>query len=227
MCASSLNEESPFDQKFFKVNESAVASSQVSWLQSPRRENNKVLSNTWRSATFQHHLACRGGGRGGGFYKCSLIRDMAVLLWDVLNLLCVRGWRSHRRATDVAAEGAELLRAESRCVLSGSGQVLCVFCVHRWQDGVFARRGLHGEQRGKLKQLLSSQFIGFHNVRGLKKTGVRVSRRDYWTGMSPCLLMGLFWKLICCDHSGSCSGMCQYLSSPCWSLMIIYVAGCS
>lgn len=66
MYASSLNvKSSPFDQKFFKVNESAVASSQVSWLQSPSREkkqNNKVLPNTWRPATFQYHLAGRTKG---------------------------------------------------------------------------------------------------------------------------------------------------------------------
>lgn len=79
----------------------------------------------------------------------------------------------------------------------------------------------------KLKQLLNSQWTGFHNMRGLRNKGV--SRLNDWTGMSSSLQYwwDCFWKLnIWCDGWVLLTGMCQYLLSPCWSLMIIYVAGC-
>lgn len=185
----------------------------------------KKQNNTWRSATFQYHLACgtsqRGGRREAAFinvalyrirYGCAALGHLTLPMCPELPLsqMCLRrcSWRGWVSST-----------LEQMCAfdLDSSG----VICTERPGQG----------QRLKLKQLLNSQFIGFHNMRGLRNKGVRVSSLDDWTGMSSsqqCVLMGLFWKLnIWCDGWVLLTGMCQYLPSPCWSLMIIYVAGCS
>lgn len=73
--------------------------------------------------------------------------------------------------------------------------------------------------RQKLKQLLNSHFIGFHNMRGLRNTGVRGSRVDSWAGMSsslPSILMLSFWRPNKWrDGWVLLTGMCQCLPSPC------------
>lgn len=72
MHTSPMNvESSSFDQRFLKVNDSAVESSQVSWLQSPSLEEKKQ-NNTWHSATFQYHLA-RGTSQRGGRREAAFI----------------------------------------------------------------------------------------------------------------------------------------------------------
>lgn len=127
----------------------------------------------------------------------------------------------------------EFLQPGSRCVLL-IWTVLVHFQSPPWKDGVFAQRGLDRDKPLKLKQLLNSQFIGFHNKRGLRKKGVRVSRLDDWTEMSSSLQCKLMYidgpilgSWIYFGMTGGLTDVWQNLQSPCWFLTVTCVAGFS
>lgn len=147
MHTSPMNvESSSFDQRFLKVNDSAVESSQVSWLQSPSLEEKKQ-NNTWHSATFQYHLARgtsqRGGRREAAFINVAFYR---IRYGCAYTDQCVLSFHSHRCASDVAVEEVEYLQPWSRCVLL-IWTVLVRFLHPPWQGEVFAQRGL-GRDKG-------------------------------------------------------------------------------
>lgn len=122
-----------------KVPSSAVASSQVCWLQSPSREkqlNNKVLPNTWRLATFQYHLSCRTREVEGGRL---LFRNVQYRLGFAL-CLHYQSVLSFLSLTRVS-EGLNFFNLGAD-VCFWSGLFPCVFGIPPWQVGVFAQRGL-------------------------------------------------------------------------------------
>lgn len=151
---------------------------------------------------------------------------IAVLLWDILHRRCVLSLHSHRCASDVAVEEVELLQPGSRCVLL-IWTVLVSFLHPPWQDGVFAQRGLHRDKAWNSNSYSTTNL-------SVSITWEAWERRELgWAGSvteQEChppysVLMGPFWKLMWRQWV-LLTGMCQYLPSQCWSLMIIYIAGC-
>lgn len=228
-----------FDQKkkFSKVNKAGVRSSQVSWLQSPGQEKKKKHN---KKSPVECLALChiplppglqdkRGERRKATFLNVHL--STVMLLCDSWQCQCVK-------TSGVTVEGlsfSNLLWEQMWAFDLDSSRAFSESPLAGW---CVCTEGPGQGQSLKLKPLLNRQLISFHNMRGLRKKGVRLSKQDDWTGMSSSLwwiLMSLFSKLnICCDDlilatvGFACRYiMCLCLLSPCWFLIIIYIAGYS
>lgn len=213
---------SPVWSQLVKVKKWAVKSWPVSWLQgmSGEEKKNKTIPGTVpHSNTTWHRTSWGGGRRQVPFIIVALykIKDQC----PALDIMCpeLLGWQMRFKGLSIFnMEQMWAFDLVSSSVFPAAtpppraGQHVC---TERPEQGL----------RQKLKQLLNSHFIGFHNMRGLWNRGVRVSRLHSWAGMSsslPSILMASFWRLNkWCDGGVLLTGMCQCLLSPCYSLMII------